>query len=165
MKALLIEDIDYETVEKISNCTEKTMLLINSRGGNGACSMAIIDILRDTPDKFVLIACQDVYSAAFEIFFADHGCKRIVYPLCTGMYHLATQSLYHYSNGTMPKPTKKYHEGQPVILEGQINLMRRVGVSQEVMDLFLTGEDIEFSAKEMQEMLDFINQTTHPDGL
>ena len=128
-------------------------IYIDSEGGLYSIFQIILDIINSTPSKCHLIACGELQSAAFEMFYLAK-CRKKITPFTFGMYHLATDEIETDEKG---KPKSGYAKAKLDNLKATqkftISFCRKIGMNTSEIKKMKNGEDVYFQADRLNYFL------------
>jgi hypothetical protein len=146
-----------QAINQSESSPEKLIVYLNSEGGGTVIGEVIQDLINQNAGNIHLIACGDICSAAFEIFFKAK-CERSILPGTEGMCHKTTIQIEHNYDHAPKKNQKrlldwmKSHR-KPV----QESLCKELGFTDKEFKLFRAGEDVEFTHQRLRELFDYQN--------
>ncbi len=122
-------------------------------GGYVSVSEAIIDIINNCKDRFIVSFYGENFSAGMEIMLRLQ-CKKALLPQTTGMYHLGWQEMAISEGG---KPHNAYDifsmKEMKASRERSIEYLRTTKLSPKEISDIKKGKDVYFSNKRLLELI------------
>lgn len=119
--------VDWNNADKVASRIKH--IYIDSAGGQVSVFQMMQDIINSQTDKCTLIACGELHSAAFELFYSVK-CKRKILPFTFGMYHFATDEIEIDEKG---KPKENYSKARfqnlKLTKNFTLNFCKKVGMN------------------------------------
>ena len=148
------DGIHFDKVQPLINFINTTpgdlTIYINSGGGDTAVAEVLLDIFTENKDRITLVASV-IYSAAFWIFYAYIGKKRLN-DGCTGMWHMEAKDVSmrldwkpNYTEGDHWKRELKDR------LKGELKFANAILTKKE-FKRYKRGLDVYFTYKRMKEI-------------
>lgn len=142
---------DWNNADKTASRLKQ--IYIDSPGGQTAIYYIIQDIINSQSDKCTLIACGELHSAAFEMFYSVK-CRKVILPFTFGMYHFATDEIQIDEKG---KPKENYAkarlENLKLTKNFTLNFCKKIGMNAIEIRRIKAGEDVYFQTDRLNYFL------------
>jgi len=155
-------EVTDSLVEHFISCYNKAdknehiTIYINSVGGEIAHSALIIDIINKNADNISLVACGEIFSAAFEIFFFSKCNNKQLLEDCIGMAH------YSWSTFALDEAGKVSSEYEKFLLQEMkknkiytLKKFQEIGLTQKELGVIKRGKDCFFNRERLEELLKY----------
>lgn len=158
---------DEKTLDKFIsdwNASANTFkdIYIDCEGGLYSVFQVMLDIINSTPSKCQLIACGELHSAAFEMFYLAK-CRKKIIPFTFGMYHLATDEIETDEKG---KPKSGQAQAKLDNLKATkkftLSFCQKIGMNASEIKRIKNGEDVYFQTDRLNYFLKFTEQKNTP---
>jgi ATP-dependent Clp protease protease subunit len=142
--------LDYDRL----NPTKPITIYLNSPGGGVSHGLVITDVINNNYKNITLIACGEIFSAAFDIFY-NTKCKRLILPETIGMAHFCWSMFQLDESG---KPVTEYDKFVMGVLKNNksksIAMYKNIGLTSKELSKIKTGKDCYFTTERLNELLE-----------
>ena len=164
MKNIYLYKIDSENLPDFLDeigVEGKKVIYIHSGGGCCACFTAVLHALNNQKDDVRLVACGNIDSMAFYLFFKFKGEKEIL-PYATARLHYTGRDYRVMSNGRMEYESDRlYKKASKVDYEREKLFFKNLGLDNKEMGKLERGDEVILSNLRLEELLKKQNGQKH----
>ena len=132
---------------------EPITIYLNSVGGDVAHASVIADVINNKAESTVLIATGEIFSAAFNIFFASK-CKRMLLEDCIGMAHFSWATFALDETGKVSSVYEKFVLQEMKKSKAEtLQRLQNLGLTPKELAVIKKGQDCYFSRERLTELL------------
>lgn len=132
---------------------EPITIYLNTNGGDIADQELILEVINKYKDNIHLIACGNIYSAGFTIFFKSQ-CKRSIAKGTTGMAHFVWTEIEVDQSGKPKTDYGKFVLKTMVDSKKEfIEFLKELGLNNKEVSEAKKGEEVYFTESRLKELL------------
>ncbi len=148
------DELAQKFIQFVNDNEGPIVLYLDSPGGICVSAQIIQDVINREPERFELLASNQILSCAFELFF-NAKCKRVVLPEAIGADHLTGSTARVNAAGQVDDPLTafKFAEIKRAGKRDALAFCTRLGMSQMKIETILRGKDVFFTPERLSELL------------
>jgi hypothetical protein len=149
-------EIDQPILDKLvqfyNQDSDEFQIYFSSNGGITSVAEAIIDLINKNGAKTTLIAYNEILSSAFSIFFKSN-CKKTILDETIGMYHQATQQLFHNERGLSTPKDQFLRDQLTLDRKKSLKFINDLDFNNKEKKLYNLGQDVWFNTTRLRNLL------------
>ncbi len=155
------DELAQKFIQFVNDNEGPIVLYLDSPGGICVSAQIIQDVINREPERFELMANNQILSCAFDLFF-NAKCKRVVMPETIGAYHLTGSTARVNAAGQVDDllTAFKFAEIKRTGKRDALAFCTRLGMNQKEIETILRGKDVFFTPERLNELLANVEHST-----